>query len=289
MGSPEGEEGRYDDETQHRVTLTQGFWMGETEVTQGQWKALMDGETIFDLARKAFQDDTKYAFPNGTMTYREWAGVSRDDDPASRFGDLDDETPVCFVSWDDAVRFCRRLTEQERRAGRLPAGYEYRLPTEAEWEYACRAGTTTALPNGRDIRILGESNAPALDEIAWYGGNSSVGFTGRGWDTDGWKEKQYPGGRAAPRRVATKAANEWGLHDMIGNVWEWCVDWYGAYPTVAASDPTGPGTGVHRVDRGGSWYNGARFCRSARRAGREPGFRNSDLGFRVALAPVLER
>ena len=289
MGSPTWEEGRSDDEVQHRVEISKGFWLGETEVTQGQWKAVMDGETVIDLARKALQDDTKYNFGGTEKTLRDFWGVSRDSDPANRCADIDDDAPVYYVNWNEASRFCERLNERERAAGRLPDGYEYRLPTEAEWEYACRAGTTTSLPNGKEISIRGANNAPTLDDIAWYGGNSSVGFSGRGWDTDGWQEKQYPGGTAAPRHVGTKAPNAWGLYDMIGNVWEWCLDWYAAYPSGAATDPTGPVGGVRRVSRGGSWSNGPRGCRSAYRDGSEPGYRVDSLGFRVALAPVLER
>ena len=288
MGSPTTEEGRDSDETQHRVTLTKGFWMGETEVTQGLWKSLMDGETVIDLARKALQDDTEYNIGGKMQTLRAWYGRSRDADPQGICADPDDNAPVYHVSWNDAVLFCQRLTRREREAGRIPDGYEYRLPTEAEWEYACRAGTTTSLPSGREIRILGENNAPALDDIAWYGGNSSVGFEGRGWDTENWKEKQHPGGRAGPRRVGMKGANAWGLYDMIGNVYEWCADWYGDYPSGTVTDPVGPSSGSYRVCRGGSWCFNARICRSANRYGHDPGCRFDLLGFRVALSPVQE-
>ena len=287
MGSPFSEQGRADDETRHRVTLTKGFWLGETEVTQGQWKALMDGETIVDLFRKGLRDDTRYLINNKRQTLRDNWGASRNTDPHERCGDLDDDVPVYFVNWEEAVLFCRRLTNQERSAGRLPEGYEYRLPTEAEWEYACRAGTTTALPNGRDIDIRGKNNAPALDDIAWYGGNSSVGFEGRGWNTDNWPQKQYPGGIAGPRKVGTKDPNDWGLHDMIGNVWEWCADRYGPYPRGAFTDPLGPSRGLTRVMRGGSWTFYAHGCRPAYRIDNDPGRRGDNLGFRVALAPVL--
>ena len=200
---------------------------------------------------------------------------------------MKEDVPVYNVSWNEAVEFCLRLTQRERAEGRIPDGYEYRLPTEAEWEYACRAGTTEALPNGRDIRILGKNNAPALDDIAWYGGNSSVGFNGRGVDTSNsnWPEKQYSGGRAFSREVKGKQPNRWGLYDMIGNVWEWCGDWYGDYPYGSATDPTGAATGAYRVSRGGGWGSVARDCRSAFRGRFEPGYRNSYLGFRVALAP----
>ena len=216
---------------------------------------------------------------------REFWGMSRDGDPMNQCGDLKEDVPVYNVSWNEAVEFCRRLTQRERAEGRIPDGYEYRLPTEAEWEYACRAGTTSALPNGRDIRILGKNNAPALDDIAWYGGNSSVRFDGVGWKTDSWTEKQYPGGRAAPREVKCKQPNRWGLYDMIGNVWEWCGDWYGDYPYGSATDPTGAAHSAFRVVRGGGWCNDARSCRSASRDWDEPGYRYYFLGFRVALAP----
>ena len=285
MGSPESEEGRYDDERQHRVTLTKGFWMAETEVTQGQWRKLMDGETVVDLARKGLQDDTEFMIAGKKQTLREFWRMERNGDPRNRCGDLKDGVPVYNVSWNEAVEFCRRLTQRERAAERIPDGYEYRIPTEAEWEYACRAGTTTALPNGRGIRILGANNAPALDDIAWYGGNSSVGFVGSGWKTSNWPEKQYPDGTAGPRGVKRKAANAWGLYDMIGNVFEWCADWYGEYPSGSVTDPTGPSEGVYRVLRGGGWFGIARFCRSADRVRYEPGFRNNILGFRLALAP----
>ena len=144
-----------------------------------------------------------------------------------------------WVSWEEAVAFCRRLTERERAEGRVPAGYEYRLPTDAEWEYAARAGTTTATYAG-ELEIKGFANAPVLDPIAWYRGNSSEGYTGKGVDTSAWQEKQYPGGIAGPRTVATKRPNAWGLYDMLGNVWEWCGDWYSyKLPGGSVSDPTG--------------------------------------------------
>jgi formylglycine-generating enzyme required for sulfatase activity len=290
MGSPSTEDGRDNDEVQHQVTLTRGFWMAETEVTQGQWKALMGGETVKDLARKALQDDTGYDLNDGkgAITMRERWGLERDSDPMKRCGDLNDNVPVYNVSWGEAKEFCKRLTEKGHNEKWLPAEYHFRLPTEAEWEYACRAGTTTALPNGKDIRILGENNAPALDDIAWYGGNSSVGFKeeglDEGWNTEKWTEKQYPGGRACARKVKGKAPNGWGLHDMIGNVWEWCEDEFADYPASAVEDycksNSSPALGVHRVMRGGSWYSFARRCRSACRSWGPAGYRSDGVGFR---------
>ena len=149
------------------------------------------------------------------------------------------DCPVEEVSWEDVQEFIGKLNA---RSGGRP----YRLPTEAEWEYAARAGTT-------------EERYGDLDEIAWYVSNSG----------------------GTPHRVGEKAANAWGLHDMLGNVWEWVQDWYGSYPGGSVTDPTGPGSGSFRVFRGGSWLDGARFSRSAYRIGWRPGLRYFDLGFRL--------
>ncbi len=284
MGSPASEPGRYNDEVQHQVTLTRDFCMGVTEVTYGQWKALM-GTTLQDQVRKTLNDDTLYP-ELGNKTWREFYNATRDTDPNTKIGPEDDSIPMHFVSWNEANEFCRRLTEREHKAGRLPEGFVYRLPTEAEWEYACRAGSTTALYNG-DITIVGERNAPALDEIAWYGGNSSVGYEGTGWDTENWKEKQYPGGYAAMRKVGTKKPNSFGLYDMIGNVWEWCEDRYGAYDNGAVIDPKGSVSGALRVVRGGCWYYFARHCRSAVRDRHAPSIRFNNFGFRVVCSAEL--
>ncbi len=282
MGSPESEQGRDDDEKQHNVRLTKGYWLGKYEVTYGQWKALM-GTDLKEQVRKALNDDTVYPYL-GNKTLREFWGLERDSDPMTRIGNEGDNLAMHYVSYDECIAFCYRLNERERRAGRLPEGYEYALPTEAQWEYACRAGTTTALYNG-SINILGQFNAPALDNIAWYGGNSSVGYEGRGWLTDSWAEKQYPGGRSGVRDVGGKQPNAWGFYDMIGNVYEWCSDWYGQYE-YSATDPRGPAIGSGRVNRGGSWNGNARFCRAAKRGGGYPSDRCYHLGFRLALVPV---
>jgi formylglycine-generating enzyme required for sulfatase activity len=212
MGSPIGELDRDPDEVQHTVTLTQGFWLSDHEVTQAEYQMVMGNNP------SGFNGDT---------------------------------LPVEQVSWDDAVLYCQKLTERERAAGRITAQQAYRLPTEAEWEYAARAGTTAARH--------GE-----LDAIAWYSGNSAV--------------QTHP--------VKGKQANAWGLHDMLGNVWEWCEDWYGVYPTGSVTDPTGPGSGSFRVSRGGGWFGHARGARSAARDWGAPGGRFDDLGFRPALSSV---
>ena len=157
------------------------------------------------------------------------------------------QLPVENVSWGDAMEFCRKLTERERQAGRLPTGTIYTLPTEAQWEYACRAGTTG-------------DYAGKVDAMAWYAKNSG----------------------AATHAVGTKQANAWGLHDMHGNVWEWCEDWYAdKLPGGSVSDFKGAASGSLRVNRGGSWWNDAANCRSAFRIRFSPGNRYDDLGFRL--------
>jgi formylglycine-generating enzyme required for sulfatase activity len=284
MGSPEDEPGRSDDEKRHLVKLTRPFQLAVTPVTQGQWKAVM-GTALWTQARKMLEDDTLYNFGSGhgEKTIRDLYGLPRDSGKDGVIGIEADDYPMYYVNWHDAVEFCRHLTEMERLSGALPLGYEYRLPTEAEWEYACRAGTGTATYAG-DLEIRGANHAPELDAIAWYGGNSSVGYEGRGWDTSGWKEMQYPGGIAGPRRVGTKAPNASGLFDMLGNLWEWCADWYGPYPDGSGTDPAGPKQATTRVYRGGSWNNNARNCRSAYRSRYAPESRIGILGFRPVLS-----
>ncbi len=159
--------------------------------------------------------------------------------------------PVEEVSWSDAVEYCRKLTAKQIDEGLLPVGWEWRLPTEAEWEYAARAGTTGPR--------YGEFEANA-----WWSGNS--------------------GGETHP--VSQKVANALGLQDMMGNVWEWCSDWSEGYPTGSVADPRGPGSGSFRVRRGGSWYSDARYVRSAFRSRRDPGDRCDDMGFRPVLSSV---
>lgn len=198
------------------------------------------------------------------------------------------ERPVERVSWDDCDSFVHALNERFPEAG----GERFRLPTEAEWEYACRAGTETATYDG-PIEILGERNAPALDEIAWYGGNSGrhYGFED-GFDTSDWEEVQYSGPRAGTRAVGEKRPNAWGLHDMLGNVYEWCLDcWdYGTdYSGDSQVDPSGSATGEYRVIRGGSWDEHARFVRAAYRDGNTPDDRNFGLGLRLVRGQAVER
>jgi formylglycine-generating enzyme required for sulfatase activity len=186
------------------------------------------------------------------------------------------DRPVEQVSWRDVQAFLGRIND------RLP-GLELVLPTEAQWEYACRAGTDTALYSG-PIELLGDANAPALDLIAWYGGNSSVGFElDNGLERTWLSDMQYPEGRAGTHPVRRKRLNPWGLYDMLGNVWEWCADGPRTYDADWQLDPLGPSeAGAGRVFRGGSWSPPARLCRCAYRDGDVPDGRDDGLGFRCA-------
>lgn len=184
--------------------------------------------------------------------------------------------PVEQVSWHDVQDF---LTCINARI----SGLDLALPSEAQWEYACRAGTEMAIYTG-DLEILGDNNAPALDPVAWYGGNSGVDFElPDGYDGSKWKEKQYPHTRAGTRPVKLKQANPWGLYDMLGNVWEWCQDSRRDYDQDAQTNPTSLlDAGAFRVLRGGSWGSNARYVRAAYRGANHPGIRNASNGFRCA-------
>ncbi|MCP4345183.1 MAG: SUMF1/EgtB/PvdO family nonheme iron enzyme [Desulfobacterales bacterium] len=212
IGSPEDEPGRSVVETRHQVTLTRGFYMQTTEVTQGQWKAVMG------YNRSHFRSGDNY--------------------PAEK------------VSWNDIQKFIRRLYQKE-------GGATYRLPTEAEWEYACRAGSSK--------RYCFGDNEDQLSDYAWYSSNSG--------------EKTHP--------VGLKKPNAWGLYDMHGNVSEWCQDWYEDWSrkyrhSSSVTDPEGPDDGEGRIIRGGSCMGDVRSCRSASRAGDAPGERFYVFGFRLS-------
>jgi len=162
--------------------------------------------------------------------------------------------PIELVSWQDATNFCALLTARDRLSGRISASSVYRLPTEAEWEYATRAGTSTRFSFGDDSASLGD--------YAWYSANSAA--------------ITHPAGQ--------KLANPWGLYDVYGNVWELCSDWIGAYPGGSVTDPQGPASGSTKVVRGGSWFWGDARCRSANRMSVPPDGRYTALGFRIVLA-----
>ena len=195
-----------------------------------------------------------------------------------------DDRPVERVSWYNAKEFCNKLNELY--AGKLPLGYKFDLPSEAQWEYACRAGTVTSLNSGENMCILGMNNSPNLDLVGWYGGNCGKDYDlVVPYDISSWLEKQYSHTRGGSHPAGLKRPNNWGLYDMHGNVKEWCRDWSGAYGGRAA-DPEGPSSGADRVCRGGSWMSFAMECRSASRDAVSPGKGRNDLGFRLALVPV---
>jgi formylglycine-generating enzyme required for sulfatase activity len=214
MGSPPDSASNKAEKPQTHVTLTKGFWLGKTEVTQSQYQAVVGSNP-------------------------------------STFQSLGPDAPVERVSWIDAMAFCEKLTARERAAGRLPEGYRYTLPTEAQWEYACRAGTTGDY-----------SREP--ETTSWNRGNSGD----------------------STHLVATKQPNPWGFYDMTGNVLEWCFDWYGDYPGGSVTDPRGPERGYYRIARGGSWRADVQVGRSAARSGGSAGRLDYTLGFRVALAAL---
>ena len=217
MGSAPGNRNSDGDERQHAVTITRDYFIGAFEVTQAQYKQVMGrNPSYFQGARIA----------------------------GSSAGH-----PVECVSWNDAVAFCRRLSElpEEKAAGRV-----YRLPTEAEWEYACRAGNPGEYAFGDQTEMLGD--------YCWYAANC--------------------GGQTHP--VGEKKPNAWGLYDMHGNAWEWCADWYARHSGRPEIDPTGPSQGTDRVYRGGGYGYGASYCRSANRTATAPSFRGF-TGFRVAM------
>jgi len=215
MGSPADEKGRYDNETQHQVTISKPFYMQTTEVTQGQWQKVMGSNP-------------------------------------SHFKNCGADCPVETVSWNDIQGFIRKLNQ-------LEGTDKYRLPTEAQWEYASRAGSLTAFNTGACLSA-GDAN---------YNGNYPQEGCGKGE----YREKTVKVGSFAP--------NAWGLYDMHGNVWEWVQDWHGNYPSGSVTDPEGPAAGSYRVYRGGSWFSYARNCRSALRLNYVPGDRSYYLGFRL--------
>ena len=207
-----------DEQTVRYVTVSD-FYIGQFEITQAQWQAVM-GTSVYQQQSKA----------GGSSTY----GTGND-------------YPMYYVSWEEAKEFCRRLSQQ--------TGKTYRLPTEAEWEYAARGGKKT-----QNTKYAG---GYSLDYVGWYTSNS--------------------GGKT--HAVGTKNANELGIYDMSGNVWEWCEDWYGDYRSYDTDNPTGASSGSYRVLRGGSWRSNAGNCRVSNRNGSSPGSRDDSDGYRVVCLP----
>jgi uncharacterized protein (TIGR02996 family) len=241
MGSPAKEKDRDDRddmETPHEVTLTRPFYLGVFPVTQGQYEAVI-GNNLSSFS------------PGG-------------DEKESVKGLDTAEFPVEQVSWEDARTFLKKLSarREEKKAGR-----EYRLPTEAEWEYGCRGGASSSTPFH-----VGASLS-----------STQANFNG-GYPYGGAEKGPY---LERPCAVGSYLPNAFGLYDICGNVWEWCADWYGNYEGGPATDPRGPSEGSYRVIRGGGWDCTARNCRSADRLRLGPEDRISDLGFRVALVPTM--
>ncbi|MGD9731133.1 MAG: SUMF1/EgtB/PvdO family nonheme iron enzyme [Desulfamplus sp.] len=235
MGSPASEPDRQDDETQHEVILTKGFFMQTTEVTVAQWRLFA---TSTGYKTEAETDGGAYVW-NGKEFVKD-ARIYWDNPGFTQT----DNHPVTCISWNDAQKFITWLNTE--------TNMQYRLPTEAEWEYAARAGISSGA----------YAYSGNLDAMGWYSDNSE----------------------GSTHQVAQKKSNAWNLYDMHGNVLEWCQDWYGAYASNVITDPNGPSSGSYRVFRGGCWGSSARYCRSALRYGRDPSDGGSFLGFRLVCS-----
>ena len=258
MGAIPSEPGSKPAEKPHKVTISKGFYMGIHEVTQDQYLRVMGKNP------SVFQGEM--LLKNRTIVESLEPGL------------LGHNHPVDHVTWEDAVEFCKRLSElpEEKKAGHV-----YRLPTEAEWEYTCRAGTTSAYS-------LGDSK-DSLDQAGWYGynaGSEPIDSSKLFVESEG-KLKKYVDELIAngntPHPVGRKKPNAWGLYDMHGNLWEWCSDWHGDYPSRDVTDPKGPSVGKDRVHRVGCYLVEGIKCRSAARNWDPPGDTYYYLGFRVVM------
>lgn len=254
----------------HKVTISKPFYMGIHEVTVGEFRAFVKDTGYKTTAEKesssfGMTKEGKYEYLPGLS----WQNVGIIEQTSSH--------PVVHVSLDDAIAYIAWLNEHHLPVESLLKGYRYSLPSEAQWEYACRAGTTTSF-------FWGESDGGGKGYLNGAGKEGAP--NGGSWSYPFPFDDGYKG--TSP--VGSFKPNAWGLYDMLGNVWEWCSDRYGAYPSGAVTDPTGPNGGSHRVHRGGSWNNCARNCRSAYRDRFEPSYRDDILGLRVSLAWLgLER
>jgi formylglycine-generating enzyme required for sulfatase activity len=238
--SEQGSECESDEKTSHQVTL-RDFYLGQYEVTVREFKAFIDATNYRTDAEKEgnsyIWDGSKWEKKDGVNWRHDISGNLR--------SSSDYNHPLIHVSWNDAVAYCEWL------AGKT--GKKYRLPTEAEWEYAARGGLQS-----KHYKYAGSDE---LGDVAWYNENSGM--------------KTHP--------VGGKRPNELGIYDMSGNVWEWCQDWYGDYSSASQTNPSGASTGSYRVDRGSSWIDTARYCRVSAREGSAPARRYYGLGFRLAL------
>ncbi len=253
----------YEDEhPQHRVRLSKPYYLGSHEVTIGEFGQFVQAKGYKTEAERDGE---------GGWGWNEATGKLEGRDPKYTWQSTGwkqtDAHPVVNVSWNDAVAFCAWLSQKD--------GRKYRLPTEAEWEYACRAGTTTMYQHGDDpeglVRVGNVADETAKSKLTNYQSTSYLAARD---------------GHVFTAPVGSYAANAWGLYDMHGNVYEWCQDWYGAdyYGNSAGTDPTGPSSGSSRVLRGGSWGGSPRDCRSALRDWDAPTYRHLGLGFRVVCA-----
>ena len=263
MGSPVYEENRGSDETRHRVILS-GFWMLETEVTVGMWRTFAEATNY--KTGSGYNGQGGWGFNASTGKF-EYGHRYTWENPG--FEQTDDR-PVTQIDWAGAVAFCAWLADESR----LPV----RLPTEAEWEYACRAGKTTPYYWGKDEK-----------EAFLYGNVADA--SAKEYFSDWTNTIDGADGYVFTAPVKSFKPNAWGLYDMCGNVWEWCLDWYdgdyGANLNVVLRDPYGAAEGSERVLRGGGWSNGAKGCRSANRYYSVPTYRDVNDGFRLALGRKL--
>ena len=251
MGSPSNEPGRDDDEKQYPVTLTKGFYMQTSEVTVGQFRRFVQ-ET-------GYKTDAETGGGSYVQAKRGWEKKPEAYWDSPGFSQTENH-PVTCVSYNDARAFIKWLNQKE-------GGNGYQLPTEAQWEYACRAGSLTALANGALFELQSRKD-DHLNEMGWYSFDMFMSHGG-----------------SITHEVAQKKPNSWGLYDMHGNVYEWCRSRYGAYPTGSATDPVGPLIGDFRVVRGGCWGDLAKDCRSANRGRCPEDYRDITIGFRIIKAP----